>query len=209
MSKKKGVSLEDKRERILDVIQKSNTCWLLKDIEKVGPKLGVISQSVKDVVQSLVDDDLLLTDKVGISNWFWSFPSEVAHKLRVKTNALEPELQRLKKRKADLDIECKQAKAARPESSAREKSLKKLASLEEQHERLRAELEQHKENNPEHFNNLGGSIEQAHEGANRWTDNIFQLQKWCNNKFGGDSEKVKTSFKSLGVNLDDLEYLEE
>lgn len=30
MSKKKGVSLEDKRERILDVIQKSNTCWLLK-----------------------------------------------------------------------------------------------------------------------------------------------------------------------------------
>jgi hypothetical protein len=31
----------------------------------MGPKKGVISQSVKDVVQSLVDDDLVLKDKIG------------------------------------------------------------------------------------------------------------------------------------------------
>lgn len=33
----------------------------------MGPKKGVISQSVKDVVQSLVDDDLVLKDKIGTS----------------------------------------------------------------------------------------------------------------------------------------------
>ena len=33
----------------------------------MGPKKGVISQSVKDVVQSLVDDDLVLKDKIGSS----------------------------------------------------------------------------------------------------------------------------------------------
>lgn len=33
----------------------------------MGPKKGVISQSVKDVIQSLVDDDLVLKDKIGTS----------------------------------------------------------------------------------------------------------------------------------------------
>ena len=39
----------------------------LKELEKLGPKKGVITQSVKDVVQSLVDDDLVLKDKIGTS----------------------------------------------------------------------------------------------------------------------------------------------
>lgn len=48
-------------------------CWLflnllqLKELEKLGPKKGVITQSVKDVVQSLVDDDLVFKDKIGTS----------------------------------------------------------------------------------------------------------------------------------------------
>lgn len=33
----------------------------------MGPKKGVITQSVKDVVQSLVDDDLVSKDKIGTS----------------------------------------------------------------------------------------------------------------------------------------------
>lgn len=37
----------------------------------MGPKKGVISQSVKDVVQSLVDDDLVLKDKIGTSVSFF------------------------------------------------------------------------------------------------------------------------------------------
>lgn len=45
----------------------------LKELEKLGPKKGVITQSVKDVVQSLVDDDLAMKDKIGtsVSVLFW------------------------------------------------------------------------------------------------------------------------------------------
>lgn len=39
----------------------------LKELEKMGPRKGVITQSVKDVVQSLVDDDLVSKDKIGTS----------------------------------------------------------------------------------------------------------------------------------------------
>lgn len=53
----------------------------LKELEKSGPKKGVISQSVKDVIQSLVDDDLVLKDKIGTSVSIFSqiIAAEVLH----------------------------------------------------------------------------------------------------------------------------------
>lgn len=32
-------------------------------------------QSIKDVLMSLVDDGLVTMDKIGTSNYFWSYPS--------------------------------------------------------------------------------------------------------------------------------------
>lgn len=70
-------------------------------MEKAAPKRGVIQQSVKEVVQALVDDNevhqvhagqrcasplhphlhrsqwhVLDQEKIGISNFFWAFPGE-------------------------------------------------------------------------------------------------------------------------------------
>lgn len=44
----------------------------------------VVSQSVKDVVQSLVDDDLVCTDKCGTQTLFWCLPSAAAQKVRMR-----------------------------------------------------------------------------------------------------------------------------
>ena len=35
----------------------------------MGNKVGVISNTVKDVVQSLIDDNLVETDKIGAGNF--------------------------------------------------------------------------------------------------------------------------------------------
>jgi hypothetical protein len=35
----------------------------------------VVAQSVKEILQGLVDDGLVTTDKIATSNYFWSFPS--------------------------------------------------------------------------------------------------------------------------------------
>jgi hypothetical protein len=43
----------------------------LQDIEKLASKRGVVLQSVKEVLQTLVDDDLVHAEKIGISNYFW------------------------------------------------------------------------------------------------------------------------------------------
>lgn len=40
---------------------------------------SVASMSVKEVLQSLVDDNLVDTDKIGTSIYFWAYPSKAMH----------------------------------------------------------------------------------------------------------------------------------
>ena len=37
------------------------------------------TQSVKPVLQSLVDDNLVRSERIGTSNYFWAFPSEAVN----------------------------------------------------------------------------------------------------------------------------------
>ena len=39
---------------------------------------GITLQSVKEVLQSLVDDGMVDTDKIGTSVYFWAFPSKAS-----------------------------------------------------------------------------------------------------------------------------------
>ena len=65
MAPKRGMSLEDKRKTLLSIFHETKSAFLLKDIEKLGAKRGVVLQSIKDVLQSLVDDDLVNMEKIG------------------------------------------------------------------------------------------------------------------------------------------------
>ena len=92
---KKGISWDEKRKRILQIYYDQVSCPLkkkplsnfsfvflqkavfnLKEIEKIGAKKGVIVQAIKDVNQSLVDDNLVESDKIGIGSFFWALPSK-------------------------------------------------------------------------------------------------------------------------------------
>lgn len=208
MSKKKGVSLEEKRDRILAIFHESKSCWLLKDVEKEGAKRGVIFQSVKEVLQGLIDDDMVFVDKIGTSNWYWSFPSAASNKTRVKRAALEEELSSAKKRQKELEKQKSSAASSREDTETRQDNLAALGRLEEEHSALSEELGKYRDNDPEYFEQLKNAVIYTHEAANRWTDNIFQLQKWATQKFDGDSTKVMDGFKSLGCDLEGLDYLD-
>lgn len=43
----------------------------MQDMEKLASKEGVVLQTVKEVLQSLVDDDMVHQDRIGASNYFW------------------------------------------------------------------------------------------------------------------------------------------
>ncbi|KAI3524372.1 hypothetical protein L1887_03026 [Cichorium endivia] len=65
--KKRGLSSEEKQEKMLQISYDSQDFYLLKEVGKFGSRKGVTSQSVEDVVQTLVDDGFVSKDKIGTS----------------------------------------------------------------------------------------------------------------------------------------------
>ncbi|CAK9136282.1 unnamed protein product [Ilex paraguariensis] len=194
MSKKRGLSLDGKRERILQIFYDSQDFYLLKELEKLGPKKGVISQSVKDVVQSLVDDDLVSKDKIGTS-------------LRNVYRKLESELQSSKKRLVELVEQSDALKKGREESDEREEALDELKAIEQKYNELKGEMGQYADNDPAAFEAMKEAIKVGHAAANRWTDNIFTLRQWCTNNFPQAKEQLEHLYNEIGI-TDDFDYLE-
>ncbi|KAK7245499.1 hypothetical protein RIF29_40345 [Crotalaria pallida] len=207
MSKKRGLSLEEKREKMLQIFYDSHDFYLLKELEKLGPRKGVISQSVKDVVQSLVDDDLVSKDKIGTSVYFWSLPSCAGNQLRNVHRKLDSDLHSSKKRYAELVDQCEALKKGREESDERDMALADLKAIEQKHHELKDELEKYRDNDPAAFEAMKEGIEVAHASANRWTDNIFTLRQWCSNNFPEAKEQLENMYKEIGM-TDDFDYLE-
>ncbi|XP_062149204.1 meiotic nuclear division protein 1 homolog [Alnus glutinosa] len=207
MSKKRGLSLEEKREKMLEIFYESQDFFLLKELEKSGPRKGVISQSVKDVVQSLVDDDLVLKDKIGTSVYFWSLPSCAGNQLRSVRHKLESDLQSSKKRLAELVDQRDALKMGREESDERKEALFELKSIEQKHNVLKDEMVQFADNDPAAYEAMKEAIEVAYAAANRWTDNIFTVRQWCSNNFPEAKEQLENMYKEVGI-TDDFDYLE-
>lgn len=207
MSKKRGLSLEEKREKILQIFYDSQDFFLLKELEKSGPKKGVISQSVKDVVQSLVDDDLASKEKIGTSVYFWSLPSCAGNQLRTVHRKLNSDLQSSKKRHAELVDQCEALKKGREESDEREEALAELKTIEMKYNELKEEMEKYADNDPAAVQAMKEAIEVAHAAANRWTDNVFTLRQWCSNNFPQAKEQLENMYQEAGI-TDEFDYLE-
>uniref|UniRef100_A0A0C9QLA0 Meiotic nuclear division protein 1 homolog n=1 Tax=Wollemia nobilis TaxID=56998 RepID=A0A0C9QLA0_9CONI len=207
MSKRKGLSLEDKREQLLKIFYESQDFFLLKELEKLGPRRGVVSQTVKDVVQSLVDDDLVSKDKIGTSVFFWSLPSCAGNQLRHAHSKLEDDLASAKEKQAELVLQKESLQKGREDSVEREAALNDLRKIEEQYRKLKEELERYADNDPTTVDAMRNASEVAHEAANRWTDNIFALQHWCSSNFPEAKERLEHLYREVGI-TESFDYLE-
>eukprot|EP00757_Euglenozoa_sp_SAG-D1_P003810 gene3810-301_t len=81
--KKKGLSLEEKCDKVEEYLRQHAIPFTLKELEKVLPKAkGVIWQSVQECLTILVAENRAEQEKVGIHSLFWSFPSQEINKLK-------------------------------------------------------------------------------------------------------------------------------
>lgn len=111
MSKKRGLSQEEKRKAMLEIFYEKKEFFQLKDLERIGPKeKGIVVQSVKDVLQSLVDDCMVDSDKIGTSVYYWSFPSKTANIRKQKLSFLQKKFEEVRKRKLDTELRLNTAK---------------------------------------------------------------------------------------------------
>lgn len=205
MSKKRGLSLEEKRTRLLELFYEKKDFFLLKELEKIAPKeKGITSMSVKEVVQSLVDDNLVDTDKIGTSIYFWAYPSKAMHTRQQKFQQLTTQINDCEKKIASTMEQLKRAYIGREKSDDRDTILEELAQKENLCKELEKELEKYKECDPEVLENIKKETVMAKEGVDRWTDNVFTIKSWCVKKFGLEEKMID---KNFGI-PEDFDYME-
>ncbi|PIA13135.1 meiotic nuclear division protein 1 [Coemansia reversa NRRL 1564] len=190
------LSLEEKRKRMMEIFHESQEPYLLKELERIGPKQkGIVSQSVKDVVQSLVDDGMCHCEKIGSSNFFWSFPSEVAVKRANKRAELEKELAQMQAKNKELTDSIGEALLGREQTDERANLLEELSETETSFKEQQVELQNFKECDPVLMNQKREEAQTARDAANRWTDNIFIMQSWVRDKFNMDMDQFNKHFE--------------
>ncbi|KAG0243598.1 Meiotic nuclear division protein 1 [Actinomortierella wolfii] len=170
---KKGLSIAEKRTKMLEIFHES---------------------SVKDVLQSLVDDGLVITEKVGTINLYWAFPSAAQQSKTAKIQSLQHEIQRLEQSNALLSSKIDEAMAQRQDSSDRQAWVEQLAAEEAISKELEQQLKQYSDCDPALLKAQAKYSQIAKDAANRWTENIFILQSYCVNKFNVDRQELNRNF---------------
>lgn len=62
---------------MLEIFYDTKDFFNLKELEKIASKeKGIVLQTVKEVLDSVVNDGLVNVEKIGSANYYWSFPSQ-------------------------------------------------------------------------------------------------------------------------------------
>ncbi|KAI6000554.1 meiotic nuclear division protein 1, partial [Pisolithus albus] len=204
----RGLSAEEKRVKLLEIFHESVSSIIssfqLKELEKLGPKLkGIVSQTVKEVLQSLVDDRLVQTDKIGSSNFFWSFPSERGNVIRNRLDAANNAKSHFRGQLQDLNTSLEREKSARPESEKRMAGLEKLQALKENIKALEKELNAYGVCHPAKVEAKKRAVVAAHEAAVRWTDNYTILLAYFTRQNGSGEQEIR-NFLDIEENYEDI-----
>ncbi|XP_036031299.1 meiotic nuclear division protein 1 homolog [Onychomys torridus] len=198
MSKKKELSAEKKRTRMKELFFETKDVFQQKDLEKLAPKeKGITAMSVKEVLQSLVDDGTVDCERIGTSNYYWAFPSKA---LRAQKRKLEEGSQK----HANLQKSTEKATTGRQETEERAMLVKDLSSFQNQRDQLKAEVEKYRECDPQVVEEIRQANKVAKEATNRWTDNIFAIKSWAKRKFGFEENKID---KNFGI-PEDFDYID-
>ncbi|WBW71610.1 meiosis specific coiled-coil protein Mcp7 [Schizosaccharomyces osmophilus] len=179
----KGLSLEEKRKRLETIFHESKDFFQLKEVEKLGSKRQIVLQTVKDVLQSLVDDGLVKSEKIGTSNYYWSFPSEAKRSRETTIESLQTQLAdyREKIRQVSESIETETAKRKSENEDEQDETFtpQLLAQKESMLQSLQSELASLNHCNPETIALQEKMTMQYLEAANLWTDQTHSLLSFC------------------------------
>lgn len=205
MSKRKGLTLEEKRARMLQIFYERREFFTLKELEKIASKeKGIVTQTVKDVLQTLVDDGLVRTDKIGTSVYFWTFPGEnitaIEHRIAHASKRIVEAEFKLQK----LQEECIREQAGKEDTEERQILLQEIQQLREKENELKQQIAKLSGVDPEVIARMAEKAQMFKEATNIWTDNIFCIQSWCKRKFDISEQDLNKQFSIS----DDLDYKE-
>lgn len=196
MASKRGLSVEEKRKRMLDWFFETQDFYQLKDIEKVcSSEKGITVNTIKDILTNLVDDGLVDSEKIGTSLYYWALPSK-ALKIRQDTvKKVDSDFKLEKEKNEQLKQNLESLKSNSDDPERRTELVEQLEQLTQMKKKLTKELDSYKENDPEIVKKWRADIQLSKTACNRWIENIFSLKSWLKKKFNIDNSMIEKQFE--------------
>ena len=159
------------------------------------------ANSIPDVHQSLIDDGLVEKEKIGGSNYCWSFKAKKDRMAQKQHEEVLKRIEELKPKVEEASAKLADAKRGREEGEdqggeSRASKLIRLAELTKKKEQFEKELGSLKENDPAALADLEKEYQLVKSAANRWTDNIFECKTYLTKKRGMEK---KEACRYLGI----------
>ena len=70
VKKTKGLSFEEKKQKLAKAMITEGLFYNFKEIEVIAKKNGIVPQSVKEVLDCLVGDRVVIQEKIGSLNMY-------------------------------------------------------------------------------------------------------------------------------------------
>lgn len=100
---KRRLTADDKKSLMVKFLQDRKEFFTLKELEKVVPKeTGMNEKMIKDVLQQVLDDGLVDSEKVGNQTVYWSFPNKGLKDMERKCAKLNEKLTEVDKKIAEI-----------------------------------------------------------------------------------------------------------
>jgi len=158
---------------------------------------------VKEVLQSLVDDGLVSADKIGSSNFFWSFPSQHGAVMQSRLDKVKDISTTSEIQLAEIRAAIVAEMTARPESDDRVQALERLTAAKNELHCLEKVLGAYGACDPVKIEEMkrGGIL--AHEATIRWTDNLSILTSYITKQNGTDPGEIR-KYLEIGDDYEDI-----
>ncbi|KAK8861712.1 hypothetical protein IAR55_002535 [Kwoniella newhampshirensis] len=195
---KRGLSMEEKKTKMLEIFHESAEFYSLKELEKIAPMV----QSVKEVVDDLVGDGLVNMDKIGTGNYFWSLPSAAGATKHVILSKATRELESVNVKINETTAALKEAEKGREDTPERRNLLSDLEGLNQTAQDLKAELAAFGAADPVRYERKKEAIKVCKDAAVRWTDNTLILLQYASG-LGAEDAQIR-GMLGIGEDWEDL-----
>ena len=205
VKKSKGLSFDEKKLALSSAMKKEGHFYNLKELEVLGKKHGVIPQAIKEVVDCLVAERVVIQEKIGSLNMyvnhrtpskspvsrFWCFQSsnadDMTRKLdlqRTRLNDIRSEIERLSGLVSPEEVTENQVRSIGVRVSDLELKVANLSS----------HLNKLLKSDPATIKKLTECIGEVKSSANICTENIFILRQFLVRRFGACEEDIDKEF---------------
>ncbi|EUD69305.1 hypothetical protein C922_00168 [Plasmodium inui San Antonio 1] len=191
--KKKGKSNDEKKQIVYDIMLESESFFILKELEALAPNKGIRSLFVKDLLQQLVDDNKVKSEKVGSQNVYWYVVLKTE-----ESSTLENSYQEMKEKKEEYEENAKREKESYEEftnclSMSQDRlrdKLEEAKTLMSHLEEKKKELENVKKTDIKEIEKMKMQNECAVESIQRWNNNISLVKQWIQDRTNKPADTV-------------------